>query len=243
MDKGYVYQFLEPCGGVMSNRPHQLQGSVDNGILFSVIAYHMFPFLGGQWIAKILCDRHIASGMFSRHPQESFPSLQDDHIAVCCMGPLWAKEVYEYGCLHGWLFSDVTGWRNNLRAYGIKGTFTRWIGRFGSLRFGSRIIATGEASLLPSIGLGVCYMLDALSDRRATSGTQLLLILRWAIVRFGVSVPVWNPLHWAFQFWRWRCGVKFADGEAGMFKVYYSPSLEEHGMLHPFALYGARHWS
>ena len=234
-----VYDFLEPENGPIGLIPRPLEGSSDNAILFSVIAYHLFPFLTADWIASILRQRRIEPGKFKRHPHETWPTQWDDHLAIVLLGNGWAEEVYEYGKKHHWIWSDLSLWKT-LRQYGIKGTFSRWLGRIILFKSVTTIKATGYTQW-EGLWLVLPFLLNAFEDRRATSGKQLLWITNELLIK-RLDLPWWDPLTHAVNFWKYKMDQMYPDGPRQMLRYYYWESIQYHGMIHPIALYAPRSW-
>jgi hypothetical protein len=236
----YEYSFLEPCNGPMGLVPSPGNESNDNLILFSVIAYFTFPNLTSAWIANVLGPRRLEPGKFCRHIGETFPSQHDDHLAVVWMGNGFAKEVYEYGLRSNWVWSDVRGLWANLRGYGIKGLWSRWLGRQLLFRYVTTLAARGY--LLPHQWILLCvpYLLNAYEDRRKTSGKQLCWFSYQLLLRHAVKW--YNPLFHVLKLWLWRMETMYPAGPYQMLRYYYWESEQYHGMVHPIALYAPRDW-
>lgn len=240
--KHIVYDFLEPDNGPIGLMPRPLSGSSDNAILFSVIAHHLFIPLGDMWLVDILRSRRIEPGKFKRHPHETWSTQWDDHLAIALLGYGWAEEIYEYGNKHNWIWSDMPSLWDTLRAYGIRGTFARWLGRIILFRSGSTLARRRPGTQWVHMCLlSLPYLWNSFEDRRATSGKQLLWLTSELLLR-KLELRWWNPLYWAHRFWLYRMGKIYPAGPYQMLRYYYWECEQYHGLVHPIALYSPRSW-
>lgn len=225
----YIKRFLEPVEGPMALVPEPSAKSTDNPILYSCVAFMYFPWLGADWLARILSERKIEQGLYARHPWRIDPreykaTLQDDHTAIAVVMASEAKSILEYGRKHFWIFKGKDNWKN-------------WLGRFAGFPPTVEVCATRDLGLIAELKLCAAYLFNMLEPRYETSGKQLLWITSF-------KIPAWKyrPLALALRLWKRRMRKIYPQGPKQMMEIFYWQSWDWFSVRHPFVKHAPLEW-
>lgn len=164
----------------------------------------------------VFWEREIEPGSYKRHPEETWPSSWDDHLAMAIYGYFFDKQV-AISILH---FAERNDWCWN----------GNYLGRIPLFVGVVKYCAGVRLSLLTQVVIALVYFANLFEARESTGGKILLWLA--SLTFSDTSYPLINGF---IAIWRLRMDRLYHAGPKEMLGIY-------HGEDDPLSLYAPGAW-